>query len=155
MDTSIIVALIGAAPTVSAALIGRRAGKRAAFRSKQAKEEYAHAAIIQYAHKLQSLIRKAVNQGPGNVLSNAESIVVVRDHLRKRLLALNELLNSQIDVLKAEVERLKRNPQDQGQVQRTIQAVQVLQEVWSTKETQITYALAELLAELGFKEKSW
>jgi len=155
VDPTIIVALIGAAATVVAALIGRSSGKRFAFRSREAREQYAHAAIIQYAERLKSLIRKAASQGSGNVLSNAEAIVVVRDDLRKRLIALSDLLDGQIDVLKSEVETLKRNPQDQRQAQRTLQAVHVLQEVWSTKETQITYALAELLAEIGLKEKWW
>ena len=159
MDPTIIVAIIGAAAAIAAALIGRRAGeragKKAAFTSTKTREDYAHAAIIQYADKLKSLISKAVNQGSGNVLPNAEAIVVVRDDLRKRLIALNDLLNGQIDVLRSEVEKLKRNPQDQDQMLQTLHAVKVLREVWSNKETQITYALAELLAEIGLKEKWW
>lgn len=159
MDSTVIAELIGGGATilgsVLAAWIGLSVGKRRAFKSTKAREAYAHAVIIKYADELKRLIRKAVKQGPGSVLPNAQAIVLVRDDLRKRLKALEQLLNGQIDVLRFEVEKLDSNPQDEKQIERTWRAIQVLQDVWSSKETQITTALAELAAEIGFKEKWW
>jgi hypothetical protein len=107
----------------------------------------ADATVIAYARQLSSLIKRADPQS-STWLTDSRSIVSARDSLRKTLIALADLLNSDIDTLAGLVDtRLGGDINaDEGK-----RALRVLKETWPTKEAAIPEQVRKLQTELGLR----
>jgi len=110
------------------------------------------AAAKKYCKFLGRQIRKAAKVDDGKVEVQARSIVAVRDDLRKRLVTLSDLLNSEIDELQRDLTLLKENPDDLERRQAVKNTVEVLNQKWPSKSMLIETEIRKLLTELGMQK---
>lgn len=98
-----------------------------------------------YVDHLDNLINGAVDGGFNNVEINGRALVSTRDDLRKSLVSLADLLNSDIDLLSSQIEK--------GYKHHLIyETVQVLSKKWPSKKDQIQVEIRKVIAELGLEK---
>ena len=123
------------------------------------------AAPSKYAAELDALIQNGVTQGRTEAITNARAIVKVRNDLRSSLISISSQLNSEIDILAAQIRELEGNAQVPFiQPQRARRGlapedavyttIQVLAKEWPAKKTQIEVEMRKLLTELGCDPRS-
>lgn len=126
-----------------------RATKRAREDVKKEFRQRYEAALPAMARTLAKLILTPMKDD--DVESHARAIVQTRDEMRKTISNLNDLLNSEIDVLQRllrEIEKGKSIPREE-----LLKTIKTLQITWSEgKVDRIEVALRRLLAENGLSE---
>lgn len=156
MDPVTVAAIIGAIATLGAALIGKNWGeKRGKKKERDAWRKTLSSAPTVYTEHLADLIDKAAKARQQDVLTHARAIVATRDDLKRTLVTLSGLLNSEIDRLSAEV-RDASAPNDnvpQASVERLQSTIEVLKMKWPAKRDQIEIEIRKLIAELGFERR--
>ena len=171
MDPTIVAAVIGAAATILAAIIGLRAGKSAG-REELRKE--IDDAPRKYVDHLDRLIARAMKEGTEKVMVNARAIVSLRNDLRDSLMKIHDRLNSDIDTLAEQIggpgggqqdigreqkappprERRDRERQASTATEAVFETIQVLSRKWPGKKDQVEVELRKVLAELGLLGRS-
>ncbi len=116
------------------------------YLGKRTYEQRVEAAANIYADHLDRLIREANTQEGRQVRISAQAIVSTRNDLRSSLVSLNNLLNSDIDVLAEMIE----SDASAGQL---ADRLKVLEKKWPAKKDQVSVELRKLLSELGLVEK--
>lgn len=104
------------------------------------------AAITQYINHLGRLIEDATIKDEGEILVASQVIVSTRDEFKSSLLALNKLLNSEIDLLAT---MLLGSDAETKQIADCLKALNMK---WSTKSSLMEFELRKLFAQLGLIE---
>lgn len=158
----IIVAIIGAIATVSAATIGLLGSLIVArfFRRKGRKdiEEEIEEAPRLYVDHLDRLIQNAVKEGKEHAVVNARAIVATARDLRDSTITISERLNSEIDRLGREVVEAEGSPEvriNQTPNEEIYQTIQVLARKWPAKKDQVEVEIRKILAELKLLGKPY
>jgi len=162
---TVIAGAIGALGAIGSAIIGTIYGKRIGFKEGYLKrdmfyEKAINSAAKEYIRHLDKLISKALDEGPENSLINAKAIVSVRNDLRKTLISLADLLNteiSQLAILIGEPDELDKckNKKDKDVLKKynSYDIIQVLHKKWPSKKSQVEHQINKLIIELGLREK--
>jgi hypothetical protein len=118
------------------------------------------AAPTKFVDNLDSLIRRAVAEGPEDARVNARAIVGMRNSLRQYTVAISQLLNSDIDVLQAQVteEPILRpliiraelqNPSEQVSNRALYETIRVLERTWKSKRDEVETSIRQMLSLFG------
>jgi hypothetical protein len=112
-----------------------------------------------YVQHLDELINRGITEGRDNAILNARAIVSVRNDLRRSLVSISSLLNSEIDILQENVGTAENNSENtnENNIRRRRDAnaasaydtIQVLSRKWPSKKDQIEVELRKLLTEIG------
>lgn len=118
------------------------------------------AAPTKFTARLTELIDRAVEEGPEHARVNARAILAMRDSFRRFSISISELLNSEMDVLaaqlnngvvyrpivvRAEQQDAKEHPSDAE----LFDTIKVLQKAWRGKKDELDVTIRQLLALLG------
>jgi hypothetical protein len=153
--SSIIIAIIGALATVTAAAIGligtlaaSRAGRR---KGREERAEEIKQAPRLYVEHLDRLIKEAVREGEQNAVLNARAIVATAKDLRDSTITISERLNSEINRLDREVSTTEDDPAGKpshASQKEIYETIQVLAKKWPAKKDQVEVEITKILAEL-------
>ena len=118
------------------------------------------AAPTKFTARLTELIDKAVEEGPSHARVNARAILAMRDSFRRYSISLSELLNSEMDVLAAQlnngvvhrpmvVRAEQRDAKENLSNEELYETITVLQKAWRGKKDELDVTIRQLLALLG------
>lgn len=118
------------------------------------------AAPSMFTARLTELIEKAVKEGSKHARVNARAILAMRDSFRRYSISLSELMNSEMDVLAAQlnngvvhrpmvVRAEQRDINDNLSNEELYETITVLQKAWRGKKDELDVTIRQLLALLG------
>ena len=171
MDTNTATLLaggLGAAGAIIAALIGvwgvwygRKLGLEEGHNNKIQFIRYMlDSAPEKYIQHLETAIKNGINEGEEKAVINARAIVDIRNDLRKTLMNISNLLNTEISYLATQIGKIdeidklhgyKNNKSNKIDEKEIYETIQVLDRKWPSKQDQVKVEIQKVLAELGLK----
>jgi len=118
------------------------------------------AAPTKFTARLTELIDRAVEEGPRNARVNARAILAMRNGFRRVSISISELLNSEMDVLAAQlnngvvhrpilVRAEQRDVNEHLSDAELFETIKVLQRAWRGKKDELDATIRQLLTLLG------
>lgn len=118
------------------------------------------AAPQKFVEHLDSLIARAVREGPEKAHINARAITGMRNSFRQHTIAISQLLNSEIDILEAQisdnvvmrpivVRAEMKNAPEHVSTEQLYETITVLERTWTAKRDEVAISIRQMLSFLG------